>query len=187
MQRSPLVALVFFLFQTAGAQNFSITSPTGLIRLEVSKATTLTYSLTYKGKKVITPSCLGFRLNKPAATLSQFTLLRADTTTYDETWNPVWGEVRTIRNHYKELTLSLKDQSPAGLQLTVVFRVFDDGLGFRYEFPAQATKYLIVAEEQTQFALSGDHKTFWIPGDYDSNEYLYNTTPLSAIDAVAAS
>lgn len=186
MQRSPLVALVFFLFQTAGAQNFSITSPTGLIRLEVSNATTLTYSLTYKGKSVIAPSRLGFRLNKPVATLTQFTLLRADSATHDETWTPVWGEVRTIRNQYKELRLSLKDQSPAGLQLTVVFRVFDDGLGFRYEFPAQATKYLIVAEEQTQFALSGDHKTFWIPGDYDSNEYLYNTTPLSAIDAVAA-
>lgn len=186
MQRLPLVALVFFLFQTAGAQNFSITSPAGSIRLEVSNSTTLTYSLTYKGKSVIAPSRLGFQLNKPAATLTQFTLLRADTTTFDETWTPVWGEVRTIRNHYNELALSLKDQSPAGLQLTVVFRVFDDGLGFRYEFPAQATKYLIVAEEQTQFALSGDHKTFWIPGDYDSNEYLYNTTPLSAIDAVAA-
>jgi glucan 1,4-alpha-glucosidase len=186
MQRLPLVALVFFLFQTAGAQNFSITSPAGSIRLEVSNSTTLTYSLTYKGKSVIAPSRLGFQLNKPAATLTQFTLLRADTTTFDETWTPVWGEVRTIRNHYNQLALSLKDQSPAGLQLTVVFRVFDDGLGFRYEFPAQATKYLIVAEEQTQFALSGDHKTFWIPGDYDSNEYLYNTTPLSAIDAVAA-
>lgn len=186
MQRLPLVALVFFLFQTAGAQNFSITSPAGSIRLEVSNSTTLTYSLTYKGKSVIAPSRLGFQLNKPAATLTQFTLLRADTTTFDETWTPVWGEVRTIRNHYNELALSLKDQSPAGIQLTVVFRVFDDGLGFRYEFPTQATKYLIVAEEQTQFALSGDHKTFWIPGDYDSNEYLYNTTPLSAIDAVAA-
>lgn len=178
---------VMVLSSWAGvAQHVSITSPAKTISLSVSNTTAFTYRVTYKGKEVIKNSTLGLNLNKPATVLSTFTLVKMDSLTHDETWTPVWGEVNKIRNHYKELALTLQDQSPNKLVLKIVFRIYDEGVGFRYEFPGQPNKYMIVGDELTQFALTGDHKTFWIPGDYDTNEYLYNTTTLTQIDAVTA-
>lgn len=117
--------------------------------------------------------------------LNRYDLLSIDSSDIDETWQPVWGEVKEIRNHCRVLTVKLRAKT--GVLVNVVFKVFDEGLGFRYEFPTQDKfKHFIVAEEQTQFNLAGDHKAFWIPGDYDTNEYLYNTTALSQINAVAA-
>lgn len=186
MQRISWTVLLLVVLQSASGQVFTVSSPSGTVRLEVALSGDLTYQLAYKGKKVINPSQLGFRLNKPDVTLTQFTLLKSDSSAKDERWTPAWGEVQTIRNHYKELVLALQDKLPSGIRMNVLFRVFDDGIGFRYEFPPQTTRYLIVKEELTQFAMTQDHMTFWIPGDYDTNEYLYNTTPLSEIDAVAA-
>lgn len=168
------------------SQTYTIKSPSGKISLVVSNAPRLSYQINFKGKSVINPSTLGFKLNKPDVTLSQFEVIKVDSLSHDETWTPVWGEVNKIRNQYKEIALTLSDKLQSGISLKVVFRIFDDGVGFRYEFPRQDIKYLIVGDELTQFSLTGDHKTFWIPGDYDTNEYLYNTTRLSEIDAITA-
>jgi hypothetical protein len=170
---------VCLLITIAGfAQHIKITSPERKIVLSVSNSNSLTYQIAYKGKTIIKDSQLGFKLNKPIASLTSFEVVKIDSLVHDETWTPVWGEVNKIRDHYKELRLALQDQT-SKIQVQIVFRVFDDGVGFRYEFPAQVNKYLIVDEELTQFSVTGDHKTFWIPGDYDTNEYLYNTTNLS--------
>lgn len=170
-------------------QTRSVASPNQLIRLSttVGAQGNVTYQLTYKGKPVINPSTLGFSLSKPQLKLTKFNLIAADTSTTNETWQPVWGEQKQIQNHYRELVLTLQDKSPAAVQMRVRFRVFNDGVGFRYEFPNQKDfMHFVVADELTQFALTGDHKTFWMPGDYDTNEYLYNTTRLSEIDALKA-
>lgn len=167
----------------------SVSSPDKRLRLTVhtDAAGALTYALTFRGQSVIEPSQLGFRLNKPSLTLNRFTLTSADSSTADETWKPVWGEVAQIRNYYTELAVGLTDQAGSNVQLLVRFRVFNDGLGFRYEFPEQPNlKHVVVADELTQFRLAADHRTFWMPGDYDTNEYLYNTTKLSGIDAMQA-
>lgn len=174
---------------TFSQSNYTTNSPDSNIRLVVSGNADgqINYGLTYKGKEVIKPSSLGFVLSKPEVKLSNFSIASVDSSSFDETWKPVWGEVSSIRNNYKELMVHLRDKSGSGILLDVVFRVFNDGLGFRYEFPKQdAINYFIVADELTQFTLAGDHKTFWIPGDYDSNEYPYNTTKLSGVDALPA-
>ncbi|TAE57012.1 MAG: glycoside hydrolase family 97 protein, partial [Bacteroidetes bacterium] len=188
--RALLVALYLLLATAAHAQPaFRISSPGRALSLTVQQTASgaLYYRLDFKGQPVLLPSALGFTLSRPQAQLDRFEILGADSTLTDETWTPVWGEVKQIRNHYKELTLRLKDRAQTGILLNVVFRVFDDGVGFRYAFPEQpGLQHFVVADELTEFALAGDHKTFWIPGDYDSNEYAYNTTLLSEIDALAA-
>jgi len=148
------------------------------------------YRLSYKNKTVIKESKLGFEIQNQPALLRGFTIIDTKTAEANETWNPVWGEVKTIRNHYKELAVTLqqivadKENKKLTRKIVVRFRLFDDGLGFRYEFPVQdELKYFTVADEKTEFNLTGNHKTFWIPGDYDTNEYAYNTTKLSEIDA----
>jgi glucan 1,4-alpha-glucosidase len=172
-------------------QNFiSVSSPDRAIVLTTlnTENGTFFYNITYKGKSVIEPSMLGFSLSKPEIDLNTFEILSVDSSEVDETWKPVWGEVSSIRNHYKDLRLLVKDKSGSGIRLLLSFRVFNEGVGFRYEFPKQsALNHFIVAEELTQFNLTGDHKTFWIPGDYDSNEYLYHTTRLSEVEALKAS
>lgn len=167
----------------------SISSPdkSVLLTIDNTNAGNVTYRVSYKGKKVIEPSGLGFVFSKPQVSLTTFSISATDSSTVDETWKPVWGEVNQIRNHYKELALTLTDKGPSGISVRVRFRVFNDGVGFRYEFPQQKTlTHFVVDDEKTQFTLAADHKTFWIPGDYDTNEYLYNTTKLSEVDVPAA-
>lgn len=142
----------------------------------------LAYEVSYKGKQVIKPSAIGFRLSKPDLLLNAFEIQGMVTRAIDENWEPVWGEVRTIRNHCNELLIKLKGAD--NILIHFVVRVFDDGVGFRYEFPEQpGLRHFTVAQELTEFALTGDHKIWWIPGDYDTNEYWYNTTKLSEVDA----
>jgi hypothetical protein len=193
MNKSFQTLVAFFgvlLLPLYGQSQFStvyITSPDKDIVLKTTIAANgnLQYSVTYKKTTVIEPSTLGFALSKPKTNLAQFSLVAADSSLVDETWQPVLGEVSHIRNHYKALTLTLKDK--AGIVLKVAFRVFNEGVGFRYEFPKQdKLNHFVVAEELTQVNLAGDHKAFWIPGDYDTNEYLYNTTKLSEVNAIAA-
>ena len=182
---STLGVLALFSFFSVQSQSFTLSSPSGLVRLKVATENSLTYTVSFKGKKVIEPSSLGFKLGKPEALLTQFAIVKTDSSAHDETWTPVWGEVSKIRNNYKELILSLKAKSGSNIAINVIFRIFDDGVGFRYEFPQQTSfKHFIVSDELTQFALSANHKTFWIPGDYDTNEYPYNTTRLNEIDAI---
>lgn len=162
------------------------------------------YNLTYKGTEVIKPSKLGLELKRnidgapasfddfaPKADAKKndkltslydgFTIANAKESTNDDTWHPVWGESKDIRNHYNELEVTL-DQKSTDRKMVVRFRLFDDGLGFRYEFPTQKNLvYFVIKEEKTQFAMHGDHTAFWIPGDYDTQEYDYTTSKLSEI------
>lgn len=177
--------LLLSLLNSSFAQRIQLSSPSGVTRLRIENSDHLVYSLSFKGRSVIDPSSLGLVFSRPDAKLNQFEITKIDSSAKDETWAPVWGEVNKIRNHYKELNLTLKDKSENGIIVKVIFRLFDDGLGFRYELPEQASlKHFILNDELTQFKVTGDHKTFWIPGDYDSNEYPYNTTLLSEIDAL---
>ncbi len=147
------------------------------------------YSLTYKRQDVIKQSKLGFEIKDQPDLNGGFTIVDTKTSEVNETWNPVWGEVKTIRNNYRELAVTLQQISDVPnrkftRKIIIRFRLFDDGLGFRYEFPVQdELKYFTLNDEKTEFNLAGNHKTFWIPGDYDSQEYAYNTTKLSEIDA----
>ena len=170
-------------------KNAVISSPNQVIALKVKVAPNgnVSYQISYKNKTIIEPSLLGFTLKKPEITLNKFEVVGIDSTAVDETWKPVLGEVSVIRNNYKQLIIKLIDKNNAKNLLNIIFRIFDDGVGFRYDFPQQsAVKHFIVKDELTQFNLAGNHKTFWIPGDYDTNEYLYNTTKLSEIDATKA-
>lgn len=145
-------------------------------------ANNLYYQLDYKNKPVIKRSALGFSLKSPAMQLNAFELVDKNIMATDESWTPVWGEVKQVRNNYNQLFLKLKTKEE--VLVNMVFKLFNDGLAFRYEFPEQAKlKHFIIGDEITQFALTGDHKTFWIPGDYDTNEYAYYTSKLSEIDA----
>ncbi|HOO85047.1 MAG TPA: glycoside hydrolase family 97 protein [Prolixibacteraceae bacterium] len=140
------------------------------------------YKLNYKGQAVIEPSSLGLDLyDDEHNLLDGFSISKTETATFDETWEPVWGEYKQIRNHYNEMAITLK-QAKADRHIVIRFRLFNDGLGFRYEFPAQPNlNYMVVKEEHTQFALTGDHTAFWIAGDYDTQEYDYTESKLSEI------
>ena len=147
------------------------------------------YSVTYKGRDVILPSHLGLELAKDKHAsrgehetdlMDGFTIKKEDISTFDETWRPVWGESATIRNHYNELVATLEQK--AERTIAIRFRVYDDGVGFRYEFPQQAgLNYFLIQEERTEFAMAGDHTAWWLPGDYDTQEQETQECRLSEI------
>lgn len=142
------------------------------------------YLLNFKQKPVIKESTLGIDLTNQPDFIDGFTIEKTDTLTFYENWQPVWGEQSVIINNYKELKITLTQMIPDKRIMIITFRLFNDGLGFRYEFPQQNNlNYFVVKEEYTTFALTGDHKAFWIPGDYDSQEYTYSTSLLSEVDA----
>ncbi|MEN9963792.1 MAG: hypothetical protein RL582_887 [Bacteroidota bacterium] len=183
------IALLFSMFSISvfsfAGNPITIQSPSGTSQLKVNcdAAGNFTYEMMYKGKAVLNPSKLGINISSPDADLNAFTILGVDSSLHDDTWQPVLGEQSNIRNNYRELFVRLQDKKGSGILLSVRFRLFDDGVGFRYEFPSQEKlDYFIVKDETTQFALNGDHKAFWIPGDYDTNEYGYSTTLLSGIE-----
>jgi hypothetical protein len=176
-----LVAALCLLGRPGRAQQ--LTSPNKQLALTFSLQAggVPTYSLTYKGRPVIKPSHLGLELKEGPSLTNGFAVTGTKTRAFDETWTPVWGETKTIRNHYNELTVTLTQAATKRVML-VHFRVFDDGLGFRYDFPKQPElAYFVVKEERTQFALAGDHKAFWLPGDYDTQEYSTVTSKLSEV------
>lgn len=202
------ISLFFISFcLILGAVNAQeLKSPNGNLTLNFSLQSNgaPTYSLTYKGKDVIKPSKLGLELKDNSdvnndfsdfsvkekntnpkedkvSLLNGFTVTDTKTSAFDETWKPVWGEVKEMRNHYNELAVTL-NQASTDRHILIRFRLFDDGLGFRYEFPEQKNlTYFVIKEERSQFAMAGDHKAFWIPGDYDTQEYDYTTSKLSEI------
>ncbi|MFD3000625.1 glycoside hydrolase family 97 protein [Pontibacter toksunensis] len=140
------------------------------------------YQLTYKNKPVLKPSRLGIETKDIPPFMEGFTVVNTEQVSVDNTWNPVWGEQKVIRNHFNELLVTLAQKDQENRQLRLRFRLFNDGLGFRYEFPEQKNlNYFIVSNEHTEFNLTGNHKTFWIPGDYDTNEYAYTTSKISEI------
>ena len=139
------------------------------------------YELSYKGHSVIKESSLGLELKDAPSLMTGFELVDSTISSFDETWQPVWGEEKNIRNHYNELAVTL-DQIDTDRRIILRFRLFDDGLGFRYEFPQQKNlNYFTIKEEHSQFAMTGDHTAFWIPGDYDTQEYDYTESKLSEI------
>lgn len=148
------------------------------------------YEVSYKKRAVVKPSYLGLELAKTkhaskgmeeTSLMDGFVVAKTDTSTFDETWKPVWGETATIRNHYNELAITL-NQPATKRNIVIRFRVYDDGMGLRYEFPQQEElNYFVIKEEHTQFAMAGDHKAFWIPGDYDTQEYETVESKLSEI------
>ena len=178
---------LFFLFSFLVSAPFAtraeeLKSPDGnlLMRFEVNGEGTPVYELTYKQKPVIKPSRLGLEI-EGFSLRKAFTLKGVETATFDETWTPVWGEVKAIRNHYNEMTATLH-QADGDRTMVIRFRLYDDGLGFRYEFPQQKSlNYFVIKEEYSEFAMAGDHKAFWIPGDYDTQEYDYTESRLTEI------
>ena len=160
-----------------------VTSPNGEMKLTFTlRDSKPYYSVSFRGKPVIKPSRLGYELHNAESLLEGFTQTGEKTSTFDETWTPVWGENKTIRNHYKELLVGLI-QEKTGRVMNLRFRVYDEGVGLRYEFPQEGSKlnYFVVKEECTEFALTGDHIAWWIPGDYDTQEYEYSRSRLSEI------
>ncbi len=161
-----------------------LTSPNSNFKMDFSLNAdgTPVYTLAYKGKTVIAPSKLGIDLkNDKNSLLNGFSIKNTESKTFDETWQPVWGEWKNIRNHYNEWAVTLH-QNDDDRDLIIRFRLFNDGLGFRYEFPAQKNLlHFVIKEERTQFAMTGDHTAYWISGDYDTQEYDYTTSKLSEI------
>lgn len=182
MKKIVCLALTLFLAGILYAQELS--SPNGNFKMKFSldAAGTPVYSLQYKGKTVINPSKLGIDLKKEKNSfLDGFSIKNTESKTFDETWQPVWGEWKKIRNHYNEWAVTLH-QNAGDRDLVIRFRLFNDGLGFRYEFPAQKNLvHFVIKEERTQFAMTGDHTAYWISGDYDTQEYDYTTCKLSEI------
>lgn len=182
------LVLIFFLasfFVTTYAQE--LVSPDGnyKMKFELGSGGKPRYSLTYRNKVAILPSCLGIelvgKLSSWKSLFDKFTVTQIQTASFDETWKPVWGEESSIRNHYNELVVVLKQEETERIML-IRFRLFNDGLGFRYEFPEQKKLVnFVIAEEHTQFAMTGDHMAYWIPGDYDTQEYNYTISRLSQI------
>ena len=180
--QSVLLSLSFLMMSAWGLQAEDLKSPNGrlLMHFEVDGMGCPVYTLSYKGKPVIKRSRLG--LEAEGFSLREgFQLQKAETATFDETWKPVWGEVSSIRNHYNELAVTLH-QPKEDRTIRIRFRLYDDGLGFRYEFPEQKNLvYFVIKDEYSEFAMAGDHKAFWIPGDYDTQEYDYTESHLSEI------
>ncbi len=199
--------LFLICLSMVGIVNYAVSqglkSPNGnfLLEFSVNQTGEPIYTLKYKGKEVIKPSKMGLELigdgskvefgteieveknNKdPKSSLyDKFQITGQQTSTFDETWQPVWGEMKNIRNHYNELAVTLTQES-TDRSMLIRFRLFDDGLGFRYEFPQQKNLiYFVIKEERTQFAMTGNHTAYWIPGDYDTQEYDYTTSRLSEI------
>lgn len=176
--------IFFFLMATLSTFSQVISSPNGALKLqlEILKDGTPAYELSYKNSKVIKTSRLGLLLKDSPSLQSGFTISKVDSSIVNETWDPVWGEVKTIRDNHNELKVTLT-QKETDRQIVLTFRLFDEGLGFSYEFPSQKNlSYFIVSDELTQFNLGEDHTAFWIPGDFDSNEHVYSHTPLSQVD-----
>lgn len=190
MKKIQLFFIALMLPMLAAAQ--TIKSPDGKLSLTFSLTGNgvPTYSMTYKNKAVIKPSHLGLELakNKHASKgfnetdlMDGFTIADTKTSSFDETWKPVWGETSTIRNNYNEMAVTL-NQASSNRNIIIRFRAYDYGMGLRYEFPQQKDlNYFIIKEEHTQFAMAGDHKAWWLPGDYDTQEYETVTSKLSQI------
>lgn len=169
------------LFSALNVDADVVTSPNGIVSIDFQLKNGIpTYKVDYKGKP-IKESRLGLELRDGKNLMDGFEQLNATTSTFDETWQPVWGEVKEIRNHYNELLAELKQPS-TDRYMNIRFRVYDDGVGFRYEFPQQKNLvYFVIKEEHSQFAMTGDHTAWWIPGDYDTQEYDYTESKLSEI------
>ena len=182
MKRICLLAALGALLPLLGHAEV-ISSPSGVVSVdfELASGGVPTYSVAFKERPVTKPGRLGLELKGQPDLMDGFEVVRTSTSAFDETWQPVWGEVSHIRNHYNELLVELRQPQTERL-MNIRFRVYDDGMGLRYEFPQQKKlTYFTIKEEHTQFAMTGDHTAWWIPGDYDTQEYEYTESRLSEI------
>ncbi|MEO8232998.1 MAG: glycoside hydrolase family 97 N-terminal domain-containing protein [Ignavibacteriota bacterium] len=180
-----LLLLLLFTVTLQEISSQEITSPDNKLKLTIKLSDTgeLVYSLMREGEQVIKDSKLGIDLLDQADLMQGFSITNINNSTFSEEWEPVWGEVDKILNNYNQMQVTLNQQKEKRT-IILTFRVFNDGIGFRYEFPKQDNlTYFTVLEENTEFNLTGDHKTFWIPGDYDSQEYTYTTSLLSEVNS----
>ncbi len=177
-KKSVLLLICILLIRPLMAQEqkeFSISMNKVKLSFMLDEKGTPVYEISYGEKQIIKSSQMGFVFSNNDNFNSGFEITNSEKKSVDETWKPVWGEVSTIRNHYEQIIFHLKQTNSKRL-LDIDFKVFENGVGFRYEFPQQPNlKYFIVTNELTHFNLTGNHKTFWIPGNYDTNEYLYTT------------
>lgn len=183
MKRQKMYILLFTLLTYFGVAAQQLSSPDGDVIMEFSLNSdgTPVYQIAFKNKAAVKSSNLGFTLKESENLDSGFTLVDSETSAFDDTWKPVWGEESEIRNHYKELLVRLKQESTQRL-MNIRFRAFNEGVALRYEFPEQSNLgHFIIEDENTQFAMTGDHTAFWIPGDYDTQEYDYTESRLSEI------
>lgn len=175
-----LICLMFVAF----AHSQALKSPDNQLEMifELSQSGKPTYQLKYKNKNIIQSSSLGLMLKNNDDLVDGFEVINSKTTSFSDIWKPVLGEQKEIIDQHNQLIVELV-QNKTGRKMNLAFRLFNEGLAFRYEIPAQEKlNYFVISDEMTQFALTGDHKAFWIPGDYDSQEYSYNETKLSQID-----
>lgn len=188
MKKSFILSLVLLSLTAAAQQTplYSAYSPGKilLVHFGLNEKGEPVYSVSYKLKPVVKlPSTLGIQF-ADGSLKDGLVIDRIDSSVVNDTWKPVWGEVKEIRNHCREMVFHLKEKSGLQRSMDIIFRVFDDGVGFRYSFPQQpGLNHFVVRDELTTFQLAGNHKTFWIPGDYDTNEYSYTTSLLGEVDA----
>jgi len=185
------IAIVFtsiMLFSCSKKQEVIITSPDNNVEVQFSlnEVGAASYEVSYKNGKVIKPSTLGFDLKDQPSLKEKFEIINTVSSSFNETWQMPWGEQIDVKNNYNELKIELQETTELKRKLTIIFKVYDDGIGFRYEFPAQENlSEVFITDENTQFNLTGDHKVWWIPGDWDIYEHLYSTTKFSEIDALS--
>jgi hypothetical protein len=175
---------IFFLFAISVLHSQNVQSPSGevVVQFKLGNHGQPIYSVNYKNKAVILESTLGIKLKEKQALDTNFDIENTKIATFNESWKPVLGEQSTIVNHYNELTISLV-QKETHVKMNIIFRVFNEGIAFRYDFPKQKDlNYFVISDEVTSFNLADNHKVFWIPSDFDSEEYVYNETKISEID-----
>jgi len=171
-----------------GNMKTEISSPKGINKIEfgLSEHGSPFYLVKHHSKTIIDTSFMSFDFRNLPSLKYNLEITDVRFNTVDENWEMPWGEQRTVKNNYNEMLVSLRENSPKARKVNIRFRAYDDGIGFRYEFPEQrASDTLIITDENTEFQLTGDHKCWWIPGDWDIYEHLYNTTKVSEIDALA--
>jgi len=182
------VVLISIVFFSCSKKNEIIsTSPNKNIKVEfaLSETGAPTYKISHKTNEVIKTSTLGFELKNQIALATNFEILQSKVLSFEEVWEMPWGEQLEVENKYNQLKIELQETSELKRKINIVFKVYNDGVGFRYEFPEQENlSEVFIKEENTQFNLTGDHKVWWIPGDWDIYEHLYNTTKFSEIDAL---
>ncbi len=190
MRKVFLAFLLIWISRCGNVQNFTnkIESPSKNISLEffLNKEGSPNYLVKHKGLVTIDTSKMGFDFKDQPSLQKNLKITGVKTKAFNQDWEMPWGEQRIVNNHYNELIINLEETNPPKRKLNIYFKIYDDGIGFRYEFPRQDNlKDVIIMDENTQFNLTGDHTCWWIPGDWDIYEHLYNTTKFSEIDAIS--
>ena len=182
LKMKKLITFLLVFASALFAEAETLESPNGRLKMnfQLEEGGIPTYTLSYDGKLVIGKSRMGFRLDN-SGLYDYFEMVRIMRESHDDSWSPVWGEESLIRNHCNELYVCLR-QTSSNRYMALRFRLFDDGLGFRYEFPDEGNLvYFVIRNELTEFAMTGDHKAWWIPGDYDTQEYDYTESRITEI------